>query len=361
MQTAIPCVMMRGGTSRGPYFKATDLPADPAIRDQVLLAVVGSPDERQIDGIGGATTLTSKVAIVSPSEHPEADVDYLFAQVSINQAFVDTAPSCGNMLAGVGPFAIEQGFVRAQNDKTLVRIRNVNTESLIEALIQTPNGEIKYDGTTAIDGVPGTAAPVILNFKDVVGSKTGALLPTGNVVDTVEGVQVSCVDVAMPMVIAAASSFGKTGYESKAELDQDKEFFERLETIRLAAARLMGLGDARGQVVPKFGILAAPRNGGNITSRYFVPTACHAAHAVTGGICVAVCTVLKGSVAQGLGSIPSDLPAQCVIEHPSGSLEVALDLARSGEQISVNSAGVVRTTRKLFAGDVYVPARVWQA
>ena len=359
MQTAIPCVMMRGGTSRGPYFNAADLPIDPITRDRVLLAAMGSPDERQIDGIGGATTLTSKVAIVSPSEHPDADVDYLFAQVSIDRAFVDTAPSCGNMLAGVGPFAIENQFVLPQDGKTMVRIRNVNTESLIDALIETPNGEVNYEGSTAIDGVPGTAAPVILNFKDVVGSKTGALLPTGNLVDIVEGVRVSCVDVAMPMVITTASELGKTGYETKAELDRDKDFFERLESIRLAAARLMGMGDARGKVVPKFGMLASPRNGGNICSRYFVPIACHAAHAVTGGICVAVCTALKGSVADGLAQYQGELPEKCIIEHPSGSLEVALDLTLSGSKLNVNSAGVIRTTRKIFVGDIYVPGDVW--
>ena len=360
MQTAIPCVMMRGGTSRGPYFKASDLPTDSTTRDRVLLAVMGSPDERQIDGIGGATTLTSKVAIVSPSDHPEADVDYLFAQVSIDQAFVDTAPSCGNMLSGVGPFAIDSGYIKAQNGETLVRIRNVNTDSLIDAIIQTPNGQVEYEGSTAIDGVPGTAAPVVLNFKNIVGSKTGALLPTGNVRDMVEGVEVSCVDVAMPMVIMAATALGKTGYESKTELDVDKEFFTRLEKIRLAAARLMGMGDVSGKVVPKVGLLAAPCSGGNITSRYFVPTACHAAHAVTGAICVAACTALKGSVADGVAEYKYDPPQQCEIEHPSGSIAVALDLQRDGEQLQVNSAGVVRTTRKLFAGEVHVASRVWE-
>ena len=360
MQTAIPCVMMRGGTSRGPYFRASDLPVDAETRDRVLLAAMGSPDERQIDGIGGATTLTSKVAIVSPSDHPGVDVDYLFAQVSIEQAFVDTAPSCGNMLSGVGPFAIDRGYVVAQDSETLVRIRNVNTASLIDAIVQTPGGQVDYEGDTAIDGVPGTAAPVILNFKDVVGSKTGALLPTGNVRDVVAGIEVSCIDVAMPMVIMAATALGKTGYESKAELDADKEFFTQLESIRLAAARLMGLGDVRGKVIPKVGLLAKPRNGGNITSRYFVPTACHAAHAVTGAICLAVCTALKGAVADGLAQYEDDLPSQCVIEHPSGQIAVALDLALDNGQLQVNSAGVVRTTRKLFAGEVYVPASVWQ-
>lgn len=360
MQTAIPCVMMRGGTSRGPYFKASDLPTDSATRDRVLLAAMGSPDDRQIDGIGGATTLTSKVAIVSPSDHPQADVDYLFAQVSIDRAFVDTAPSCGNMLSGVGPFAIDSGYVTAQDGETLVRIRNVNTDSFIDAMIQTPSGQVEYEGTTAIDGVPGTAAPVVLNFQEVVGSKTGALLPTGNLIDTVEGIEVSCVDVAMPMVIMTATSLDKTGYESKVELDGDKEFFGRLESARLAAARLMGLGDVSGQVIPKVGLLAAPRDSGNITSRYFVPTACHAAHAVTGAICVSVCTALPGSVADGLARYDDDLPRQCVIEHPSGSIEVALDLQHDGERLQVNSAGVIRTTRKLFAGEVYVPAAVWK-
>ncbi len=359
MLTAIPCVMMRGGTSRGPYFKAADLPADPTTRDRVLLAVMGSPDMRQIDGIGGATTLTSKVAIVSPSAHPQADVDYLFAQVSIDKAYVDTAPSCGNILSGVGPFAIETGLVAARDGDTVVRIHNVNTDSLIDAIVQTPNGVVEYEGDTAIDGVPGTAAPVVLNFKDIVGSKTGALLPTGNVRDNIEGVEVSCVDVAVPMVLMAASSLGKTGYESKAELDGDEAFLARLESIRLAAARSMGLGDASGQVVPKVGLLAEPREGGNITSRYFVPTNCHAAHAVTGAICVSVCTALTGSVADGLTRYEVDPPQQCIIEHPSGRMEVALDLAWDGDQLRVNSAGVVRTTRKLFAGEVYTPATVW--
>ena len=359
MLTPIPCVVMRGGTSRGPYFLASDLPHDSATRDKVLLAVMGSPDARQIDGIGGATTLTSKVAIISPSDHPQADVDFLFAQVSIDRAFVDTAPSCGNILSGVGPFAIENGLVDAKEGETVVHIRNVNTDSFIDAVIQTPDRQVQYEGATAIDGVPGTAAPVVLNFKEIVGSKTGALLPTGNVIDTFEGVDVSCVDVAMPMVIMAAGSLGKTGHETKAELDQDEDFLARLESVRLAAARSMGMGDVSGQVIPKVGLLSAPRHGGNITSRYFVPTACHAAHAVTGAICIATCTVLRGSVADGLARYDADPPRQCAIEHPSGRIDVALDVVRDGENIIVNSAGVVRTTRKLFAGNVYVPASVW--
>ncbi|MES9944547.1 MAG: 4-oxalomesaconate tautomerase [Candidatus Thiodiazotropha sp.] len=364
MQTAIPCTMMRGGTSRGPYFKAADLPSDIATRDRVLLAVMGSPDARQIDGIGGATSLTSKVAIVSPSDHPHADVDYLFAQVSIDQAFVDTAPSCGNMLSGVGPFAIENAMLEAQDGETLVRIRNVNTDSLIDAIIQTPGGQVEYEGATAIDGVPGTAAPVVLNFREIVGTKTGALLPTGNAKDTIEGVEVTCIDVAMPMVIMAASSLGKTGHESKAELDADEAFLARMEGIRLAAGQLMGLGDVSGKVVPKVALLAGPRHHGNITSRYFVPDSCHAAHAVTGAICVAITTAVKGSVADGLArtepELEQGLPNKCSIEHPSGSIEITLDLDQLEGSLRVNSAGVIRTTRKLFSGEVYLPAAIWE-
>ena len=360
-QTAIPCTLMRGGTSRGPYFKAEDLPADEAVRDQVLLAAMGSPDARQIDGIGGATTLTSKVAIISSSTHSQADVDYLFAQVLIDKAFVDTAPSCGNILAGVGPFAIENGLVNPQSGETAVRIHNVNTNSLIEAVIQTPDGEVQYDGDAAIDGVPGTAAPVILNFSEIVGSKTGSLLPTGRAKDAIAGVEVTCIDVAMPMVMVNATAMGKTGYESKAELDSDTDFMSRLEAIRLQAGQLMGMGDVSGLVIPKFALLAAPRLGGNISSRYFVPTACHAAHAVTGAICVSCCTALKGSVAEGL-AVHADgpPPSRCRIEHPSGSIEIALDLSHSDESgLTVRSAGVLRTARKLFSGQLYVPSGIW--
>lgn len=360
MQTAIPCILMRGGTSRGPYFRASDLPTDNVTRDKVLLAVLGSPDVRQIDGIGGGTTLTSKVAIVSPSDHPQADVDFLFAQVSIEDSVVDTSPSCGNMITGVGPFAIENGFVLAEDNKTIVRIRNINTNSLIEAVVQTPNGQVEYEGATAIAGAPGTAAPVVLNFKNIVGSKTGVLLPTGNVKDTLEGIEVSCVDCATPMVIMAAASLGKTGYESKEELDQDKALLDRLEKIRLAAAHKMGMGDVRGKVIPKVGLLAAPSQGSNITSRYFVPNNCHSAHAVTGAICIAVTTALKGSVADGLARYDEDLPTSCIIDHPSGTIKVALDLLQGGDQLQVHSASIVRTARKLYAGDVYVPSSVWQ-
>ena len=358
-QTAIPCTMMRGGTSRGPYFLAGELPADDPTRDQVLLAAMGSPDHRQIDGVGGATTLTSKVAIVSPSEHPWADVDYLFAQVSVDQAVVDTGPTCGNMLAGVGPFAIDRGLVSPDDPRTVVNIRNVNTDSLIEAVIETPGREVEYDGGTGIDGVPGTAAPILLNFMEVIGSKTGGLFPTGRRKELIEGLEVSCVDVAMPMVLTTAESMGIRGDESKAELDADRALLERLEAVRVVAGEKMGLGDVRGQVIPKFGILSRPRHGGAMTSRYFVPTDCHAAHAVSGAICVGSCALVPGTVADGIAQVGGGLSELVEIEHPSGSITVAFELSGAGEDFALEKAGVVRTARKLFSGQIYVPGRVW--
>jgi 4-oxalomesaconate tautomerase len=358
-QTEIPCVFMRGGTSKGPYFLADDLPHDRAVRDRVLLAVMGSPDARQIDGLGGADSLTSKVAIVSKSARPDADVDYLFAQVKINQPFVDVAPNCGNMLSGVGPFAIEHGLVPASDGETTVRIYNVNTAALIHAAVRTPGRQVQYDGDVAIDGVPGPGAPISLNFLDAVGSKTGKLLPTGNVRDEIEGIAVSCVDLAMPMVIAKASDFGVTGFESKAELDTNAALLKRMEEIRLVAGRLMGMGDVTGQVVPKFCLVAPPRNGGAVTSRYFVPETCHAAHAVTGGLCLAAACVLPGSVTEGIAVLPPGPRRMIIIEHPSGTLETEFELATEGDTPVIRRAAFVRTARKIMSGLVYVPGSVW--
>jgi 2-methylaconitate cis-trans-isomerase PrpF len=240
-----------------------------------------------------------------------------------------------------------------------VHIRNVNTDSLIDAVVETPGRQVRYTGDTAIDGVPGTGAPVVLNFTNIVGGKTGALLPTGNASDVVEGVQVTCLDVATPMVIIPASALGTSGHESKAELDADRNLLERLEGVRQAAARVMGMGDVSGKVLPKVSLIAPPRHGGSISSRYFVPETCHAAHAVSGAICVACCTAVKGSVADGMGVLENDPPTRCRVEHPSGSIDVALELARENGPLDVHSAGVVRTARKLFAGHVFVPASVW--
>jgi 4-oxalomesaconate tautomerase len=358
-QTAIPCVLMRGGTSKGPYFFADDLPQDARLRDKVLLAVMGSPDARQINGLGGADSLTSKVAIVSPSTQPDADVDYLFAQVKIDRAFVDIAPNCGNMLAGVGPFAIEAGLVPAQDAETVVRVFNVNTRALIHATVPTPGGQVEYDGDVAIDGVPGTGAPISLNFVDAVGSKTGKLLPTGQVLDKVEGIEVSCVDLAMPMVIARATDFGKTGHETRGELNADADLLENIERVRRAAGRLMGMGDVTGKVVPKFCLVAPPRHGGTITSRYFVPDSCHSAHAVTGTLCLAAACGLPGSITEGIAELPPGPRRMIVIEHPSGTIAAEFELAGSHDAPVIRRAALVRTARKLMAGSVFVPASVW--
>lgn len=357
---ALPCVLMRGGTSKGPYFRSTDLPTDPELRDRVLLAAMGSPDLRQIDGIGGADPLTSKVCMVGPSTRPDTDVDFLFAQVAVDRAIVDTSPSCGNMLAGVGPFAIESGMVPATQGETRVVIFNINTDSRIEALVRTPDGTVEYEGEAAIDGVPGTAAPIVLGFMDVVGSKTGALLPTGRAREIIDDIEVTCLDVAMPMVIMRAQDLGRTGYEGKAETDADAALLARIEAIRRIAGERMGLGEVSSKVIPKVGLLAPPRGDGTVTSHYFVPHRLHAAHAVTGAVCVACCCTLEGSIADGLARVERT-PTQTVrIEHPSGTLDVRLETEGGGDAMRVLRAGVVRTARKLFSGQVFVPERVLQ-
>ena len=354
----VPCLFMRGGSSRGPFFLADDLPDEVAARDRVLLSAMGSPDVRQIDGLGGADTLTSKVAIISKSNRPDVDVDYLFAQVKIDEAIVDTSPNCGNMLAGVGPFAIEQGLVGADGNETCVTIYNVNTSSRIEAVVQTPEGHVSYDGDASIHGVPGTSAPVLLNFMDIVGGKCGALLPTGAVVDQIAGFDVTCIDVAMPMVLMRATDFGITGHESRAELEAMPELVKAFDEVRLKAGAKMGLGDVRGLVIPKVGLLSSAREGGTVASRYFTPWALHAAHAVTGGICVASACALEGSIAHELAEpLPyTDGPQDVTIEHPSGVIDVRIHVAWSGSRMDVLSAGILRTSRLIMRGEVMVAA-----
>lgn len=350
----IPCIYMRGGTSKGPYFKAEDLPSDVKIRDQVLLAAMGSPDLRQIDGLGGADTLTSKVAIVSKSTRPGVDVDYLFAQVDIGKPIVDTAPSCGNMLAGIAPFALETGMLEAKDGETTVMIYNVNTDSKIEAIVQTPGRKVRYSGNARIDGVPGTAAPIVLNFMDVVGSVSGSLLPTGNVVDVINGIEVSCVDVAMPMIMMRATDFGLTGYEGRKEIDGNKELFARIEPIRLEAGRRMTFGDCTDKVIPKVGLLAPAKDGGTIASRYLTPHALHAAHAVTGAVCVASACAIPGSIAHQLAKPDTANPRTIWIEHPSGQVDVLLKTTGEGKSMDV-VAGTLRTARPIMKGSVFVP------
>ena len=352
---AIPCLLMRGGTSKGPYFQAGDLPSDPAERDRVLLAVMGSPDLRQIDGLGGADTLTSKVAIVSRSARPGVDVDYLFAQVDIGRAVVDTSPSCGNMLSGVGPFAIETGLLAARDGTTPVVIYDVNTSSRIEAVVQTPGGDVTYAGDSAIDGVPGTAAPVVLNFLDAIGAKTGRMLPTGRATEQIDGIDVSCLDVAMPMVMMRAAALGLSGTEGRAEIDGDAALLARIEAIRMEAGRRMGFGDVTDKVIPKVGLLSAPRGTGAITSRYLTPHRLHAAHAVTGAVCVSTACLLEGSVAYGLAVRPGGNPCTIWIEHPSGMIDVRMETVGSGPTMQVSRAGILRTCRPIMRGTVFAP------
>jgi 2-methylaconitate cis-trans-isomerase PrpF len=346
----IPSVLMRGGTSRGPFFLRADLPADAAARDAVLIAAMGAGHELQVDGIGGGHPLTSKVAIVGPSQVKGADVDYLFAQVKVRERVVDTSPNCGNMLAAVGPFAIETGLVEAAHGATLVRIHNVNTGKLIEARIATPDGRVAYDGDTAIDGVPGAAAPVYLAFLDAAGSKTGALLPTGAPVDRCDGIAVSCVDAAMPVMIVRAGDLDKTGRETPAALEADRAFMARLERLRIAAGQRMGIVDAADRVIPKPVLVAPAMHGGTLATRYFMPHQCHTALATTGAVAIATACATPGTIAADIaGRI--DLPATLSFEHPSGHLEVWLE-RRDGTPQPV--ASIVRTARRLFEGAVLV-------
>jgi len=339
---------MRGGTSRGPFFLASDLPRDVSQRDEVLPAALGAGHDLQIDGIGGGNPLTSKVAIVGPSTRPDADVDYLFAQVKISERVVDTSPNCGNMLSAVGPFAIEQGLVRASGGQTVVRIHNVNTGKLIAATVETPDGRVAYDGDMQIDGVPGSAAPVHLTFLDAQGAKTGQLLPTGHPFDIIDGIAVTCIDAAMPLVMLRASDLGKTGFEQPAELDADKEFMRRLEAIRLQAVARMGL--PAGSVIPKPVLIARPRHGGTLAARYFMPHACHKAFAVTGAVGLATACATAGTVAHDLvGDIAA--PREIIIEHPSGRID--LQLART-ENSGAPVVSLVRTARRIFEGAVFV-------
>lgn len=359
MQTRIPCVQMRGGTSKGAYFLASDLPSDPAVRDQVLLAVMGSPDTRQIDGIGGADTLTSKVAIVSPATRPDADVDYLFAQVLIDEARVDYGQNCGNLLAGVGPFAIELGMVPVQGATTRVAIHMVNTGQVAIANVSTPEGHVQYEGTQRIDGVPGTAAAIPLEFKDTAGSSCGALLPTGNVRDVIDGVEVTLIDNGMPTVMLRAADLGRTGYETCAELDADDELKARIEAIRLKAGPMMNLGDVAQRTVPKMCLVSAPRHGGALNTRSFIPHRCHASIGVLAAVSAASAAVLPGTVCEGVAQLPEGNTPVLGIEHPTGELSTQMNLVREGSKVTIASAALIRTARWLFDGRVHIPARVW--
>lgn len=357
-QTSIPFHFVRGGTSRGPYFHRKDLPEDLDTLSKVLIAVIGAGNPRNIDGIGGGNAVTTKVAMLSVSDDPAVDIDYFFAQVAVEEASVDYAPTCGNIMVGVGPAAIEMGLVPVTGDVTTVRIRAVNTGALVEAEVQTPKGAVCYEGSVAIDGVPGTSAPVALNFLEVVGSRTGVMFPTGNPIDVIEGIEVSCVDVAMPMMIARASDFGITGYESQQELDANPELFAKIEAIRLHAGQLMGFGDVAKSVVPKVGLISAPRDGGHLSARYFMPWTTHPTLAVTGSQCLAACALAPNTVAEGIVVPVHTSPCAMQIEHPVGKMEVRVRFEKTASSFKFLSAGVTRTARLIARGEVLVPAKV---
>ncbi|MCI0518088.1 MAG: 4-oxalomesaconate tautomerase [Woeseiaceae bacterium] len=359
-QKGIACTLMRGGTSKGLYFQSRDLPADTAGRDRVLLAAMGSPDARQIDGMGGAHPLTSKVAVIGPATRADADLDYLFLQVQVDTAEVRDNQNCGNILAGVGPFAIEQGLIPAQDGETAVRIHMVNTGSIAIARIRTPQGEVCYDGDARIDGVPGTAAPIMLDFEDVAGSNCGALLPTGNASDRVSDVDVTCIDNGMPVVIIRASDFGKTGSETPEALEADPVLKDRLESIRLAVGHGMNLGDVAKKTVPKMCLVSSPLSGGVIGTRTFIPHRVHESIGVLGAATVAAACLVPGSVAQQVsGFTPSSGTHRLDIEHPTGYLTVAIAARIDGESLSLERTSLLRTARKLMQGQVFVPASAW--
>ena len=367
-QTAVPCLLMRGGTSKGLFFKASDLPEDFAQRDAVLLAAMGSPDPRQIDGLGGAHPLTSKVGIVAPSSVPGVDLDFLFAQLQPDQDTVDTTPNCGNMLAAVVPFALESGMANLQGDSTTLRVLTLNTDMQCDITVDTRGGVVHYAGDARIDGVPGTAAPITINFLDTAGSVCAGLLPTGKVRDRVavpldDGqtwqLDVTCIDNGMPLILLNARDAWCTGYESVDQLNADGQLKARLEALRLQASLLMGLGDVRKKNYPKMTLIAPPREGGTLTTRSFIPHVCHDAIGVLAAVTVATACVLRGSVCDGVAKEADAGTSRLVsVEHPSGEFSVELGLDPDNPQ-NVTRAALLRTARLLMRGEVMVPSALW--
>ncbi len=359
-QTAIPCSVFRGGTSKGLYFHRQDLPSDEATRDAVLLAAMGSPDPRQVDGMGGAHPLTSKVAIIGPPSRDDADVDYLFLQVVVDAAEVRDTQNCGNILAGVGPFAIEEGLVPAQGNESTVRIHMVNSGSIAAAKVATPGGKVTYDGDARIDGVPGTAAPVVLDFEEIAGSSCGALLPTGNAVDIIDGTRVTCIDNGMPVVILDAAELGLTGAESPHELEENSALRERIEKLRLEIGPRMNLGNVGDKTVPKMCLVSAPANGGTIRTRTFIPHRVHESIGVLGAASVAAACMVRGSVAADVSGLePASGSHQLDVEHPTGFLTVEIEIDSGDDGVSLLRSALLRTARKLMQGEVLVPVSVW--
>lgn len=350
MSDGVRCMWMRGGTSKGGYFLKDDLPADPAARDAFLLRIMGSPDPRQIDGMGGADPLASKVAVVARSARPGVDVDYLFLQVFVDQTIVTDSQNCGNILAGVGPFAIERGLVQARDGETPVTIFMENTGQVAVATVQTPGGVVSYAGDAAIDGVPGRHAAVPIVFRDTAGSTCGALFPSGRTVDTIMGVPVTLIDNGMPCVVMKAADVGISGYEDRETLDADTGLKAQIEEIRLAVGELMNLGDVTGKSVPKMMLVAPPRHGGTITVRSFIPHRAHASIGVLGAVSVATACLAAGSPAAALAAVPEGRRKTLSVEHPTGEMSCVLEVNEAGE---VASAALLRTARKLLDGTVF--------
>ncbi|MEZ7159972.1 4-oxalomesaconate tautomerase [Streptomyces sp. MAD19A] len=367
-QTAIPCLFMRGGTSRGPFFDARLLPADPALRNAVLLAAMGSPDARQIDGVGGAHPLTSKIGLVRPGTRHGVDVEWTFAQVQPDGDTVDTSANCGNMLAAVLPFAVETGMVVPAGDRTTARVLTRNTGMVAEITVATPEGadgtrHVSYTGAARIDGVPGTAAPVEIGFLDTAGSVAGALLPTGRPRDSVEvpglgAVDVTLIDNGQPLVIVEAARLGATGYESPADIDADEALKARVEALRLVCGEAMGLGDVSARNYPKMTLVAPPRHGGTLTTRSLIPRVCHQSIGVLAAVTAATACVIEGTVARDVAAGVSGTEPTVSVEHPSGEFSVTLGLDPADPQRVTRSA-LLRTARLLMAGDLLVPRSVW--
>jgi 4-oxalomesaconate tautomerase len=347
---------MRAGTSKGAFFLASDLPDDPGDRDNLLLRIMGTPDPRQIDGLGGAHPLTSKVAVISPSGDG-ADVNYLFLQLGVDTAFVTDRQNCGNILAGVGPFAVERGLVAAAEGHTEVRIRMVNTDSIATARFATPGGAVDYDGDLRIDGVPGTAGAIRLNFEGTAGSSTGALFPTGRVLDHVAGMEVTCVDNGMPSVLVRASDLGVSGNESPADLEADARLADLLGELRLSAGKLMGMGDVTQDTVPKLVLLSAPEAGGTISTRSFLPVRVHTSIGVLGALTVGAGVLPEGTAGHGLAELPPP-GAPLRIEHPTGHFDVDVAVEPSADGLAVTRAAALRTARKIFDGHVFPRPRL---
>ena len=359
---SIPAYLMRGGTSKGLIFHKKDLPSDRNVLTEYLLKIMGSPDVRQINGLGGGTSVTSKVCIISKSLEKDVDIDYFFAQVEVDRNHVDYAPTCGNMLSALGPFAIEEGLVETSDEITKVNVKSINTNALITLDVPTPDRKLKYSGDFKIDGVPGTGSQILMNFKNLEGKTTGNLFPTGNTTDTFDGINVTCFDLATSMMICDAKEFNILGNENSKELNNNKKLLDKIETIRLLAGKKMGMGDVKGKVLPKVSLLSKSINENSIVSRYFTPYSCHETHAVTGTCCVASSCLIPGTVGFRLLNTKNSLnfnKENIKIEHPMGSIDCIIVLNSNFKnnlvlkKDLVKSCGIYRTSRILMKGQVY--------